>query len=67
MPSSKVTSHVQKHVCTLTAAVGLDETTATKSFRARGILGFILLREYHMGEPRVVAGTACLRDVCGGL
>lgn len=50
-----------------TAAVGLDETTATKSFRARGILGFILLREYHMGEPGVVAGTARLRDVCGGL
>ena len=67
MPSSKVTSHVQKHVCTPTAAVGLDETTATKSFRARGILGFILLREYHMGEPGVVAGTARLRDVCGGL
>ena len=67
MPSSKVTSHVQKHVCTPTAAVGLDETAATKSFRARGILGFILLREYHMGEPGVVAGTARLRDVCGGL
>ena len=67
MPSSKVTSHVQKHVCTLTDAAGLDETTAPKRSPARGILGFILLREYHMGEPGVVAGTARLRDVCGGL